>query len=71
VRNSYPRPSNLEPRMAFWVDHRSQRPKEGSRMFKNDDLNKLVFTELILSIDESNCSGKLYLKFDRLQDKRT
>jgi hypothetical protein len=33
--------------------------EKGRKMSKNTDLNKLAFTELILSIEVSSCSGKL------------
>jgi thermostable 8-oxoguanine DNA glycosylase len=47
-----------------------EKSEEGRRMMKNADLNKLAFTELILSIDVSNCSGKIAFKnFEKLQDK--
>jgi thermostable 8-oxoguanine DNA glycosylase len=36
-----------------------EKAKEGRRVIKNADLNKLPFTELILSIDVSNSSGKI------------
>jgi hypothetical protein len=40
-----------------------EKSEEGRRMMKNDDLNELAFTELILSIDVSNSSGKIALNF--------
>jgi hypothetical protein len=36
-----------------------EKSEEGRRMIKNADLNELAFTELILSIDVSNSSGKI------------
>jgi hypothetical protein len=36
-----------------------EKSEEGRRMMKNADLNELAFTELILSIDVSNSSGKI------------
>ena len=33
--------------------------EEGRKLIKNSDLNELAFTELILSIDVSNSSGKI------------
>jgi thermostable 8-oxoguanine DNA glycosylase len=36
-----------------------EKSEEGRRMMKNAELNKLAFTELKLSIDVSNSSGKI------------
>jgi hypothetical protein len=36
-----------------------EKSKEGRRMMKNADLNKLAFTELILSINVSDCNGEI------------
>jgi hypothetical protein len=36
-----------------------EKSEEGRRMMKNADLNELAFTEIILSIDVSNSSGKI------------
>jgi hypothetical protein len=36
-----------------------EKSEEGRRMMKNDDLNKLAFTELMISIDVSKTGGKL------------
>jgi hypothetical protein len=36
-----------------------EKSEEGRRMIKNSDLNKLAFTDLILSIHVSNSSGKI------------
>jgi hypothetical protein len=40
-------------------DEFEEKLEEGRRVIKNADLNKLPFTELILSIDVSNSSGKI------------
>ena len=40
-------------------DELEEKSEEGRRMMKNADLNELAFTELILSIDVSNSSGKI------------
>ena len=36
-----------------------EKTEEGRKLSKNADLNELAFTELILSIDVSNNSGKV------------
>jgi hypothetical protein len=40
-------------------DELEEKSEEGRRIMKNADLNQLAFTELLLSIDVSNSSGKI------------
>jgi hypothetical protein len=47
-----------------------EKSEEGRRMIKNADLNELVFTELILSIDVSNSSGKIAFGILKVERRR-